>query len=260
MRLAVLGSGSGGNAVVVESAGRRLLIDAGFAWRELERRLATIGCASRDLDALLLTHEHKDHCYGAAALLNQTTMSVYATRGTFEGAALPPKLVKRAGFLRSGEYREISGFRIEPFAVPHDAREPIGMVVQDEAGCRIGLVADLGTRSQLAWGRLRDLDLLILETNHDLQMLRHGPYPWALKQRVAGRHGHLSNRDAADGLADLVSDRLRTVVLYHLSKTNNSPALAANEIATELDRLGSKAGWVLTRQDAPTDWLAVDAA
>ena len=100
----------------------------------------------------------------------------------------------------------------------------------------MGLVADLGCRTSLAWGRLQDLDVLILETNHDLDMLRNGPYPWSLKQRVAGRHGHLSNRDAADGLPELVGDRLRWVVLYHLSRTNNLPALAAAAIGEVLDR------------------------
>ena len=141
--------------------------------------------------------------------------------------------------------------------IPHDASEPVGFVVEDPCGRRVGLVADVGCRTSLAWGRLRDLDVLIIETNHDLDMLRNGPYPWALKQRVAGRHGHLSNREAAEGLPELVGDRLRWVVLYHLSRTNNLPALAAAAIGETLDREGCPAQMAVTEQDRPTPWLEV---
>ena len=151
----------------------------------------------------------------------------------------------------------MAGFVVEPFLIPHDASEPVGFVVEDPCGRRIGLVADLGCRTSLAWGRLRDLDLLILETNHDLDMLRNGPYPWSLKQRVAGRHGHLSNREAAEGLPELIGDRLRWVVLYHLSRTNNLPALAAAAIGETLDREGCPARMAVTEQDHPTPWLEV---
>jgi len=109
----------------------------------------------------------------------------------------------------------------------------------------------------LAWGRLREVELLILETNHDLEMLRSGPYPWSLKQRVASRHGHLSNREAADGLDDLVHERLQWIVLYHLSRTNNLPALAAAAVGGALDRSGCGARLVLSEQDRPTAWLEV---
>ena len=130
-------------------------------------------------------------------------------------------------------------------------------MIQDGAGRRVGLAADLGTRSRLAWGRLAGVDVLVLETNHDLDMLRNGPYPWALKQRVAGRHGHLSNREAAEGLPELMSERLRWVVLYHLSRTNNLPALAAAAIGETLDREGCSAQMAVTEQDHPTPWLEV---
>ena len=155
---------------------------------------------------------------------------------------------------------QIAGFLVEPFAVPHDAREPIGLVIESAAGFRLGLVTDLGSRSRLAWGRLADLDALVVETNHDPAMLRNGPYPWPLKQRVAGCHGHLSNDDAADGVAELVSERLRWVVLYHLSQTNNLPALAAAAVGEALARLGAAAQIALSEQDRPTPWLEVRRA
>ncbi len=253
LRFTVLGSGSAGNAVVVESEGRRLLVDAGFSCREIERRLARVGASRDGFDGLLLTHEHGDHVRGAARFARRHRVPVYATAGTLEALDLGEDAETRV--LRSGEPREIGPFAVEPFGVPHDAREPVGFVVEDAAGGRLGLVADLGTRSCLAWARLSDLDALILETNHDLQMLRDGPYPWPLKERIASRHGHLSNREAAEGVVDLVSDRLRWVVLYHLSRTNNLPALAAEEIGQTLARAGCGAGVRVSAQDEPTEWL-----
>jgi phosphoribosyl 1,2-cyclic phosphodiesterase len=257
LRLVVLGSGSGGNAVVVEACGRRLLIDAGFSCRELERRMRERGLDPRTLNAVVLTHEHEDHCRGIDLLCRRYDLPVLATAGTLEGIPLSEKARQKTVTIRSGEIREVAGFAVEAFLIPHDAREPVGLVVEDPCGRRVGLVADLGSRSRLAWGRLSDLDLLILETNHDLEMLRSGPYPWSLKQRVASRHGHLSNEDAAQGVPELLSDRLRWLVLYHLSRTNNLPALALAAVGEALAREGSHAQLALTEQDRPTPWMEV---
>lgn len=284
MRVAILGSGSGGNAVVVASRGRRLLIDAGFSCREIERRLECLGEDGATFDALLLTHEHQDHCRGVDVFARRHGVPIYATGGTLAEwrRGLKRRIAKQPSesrttsgrerrpaaldtrVIRSGEPFEVgapsgpdAAFRVEAFHLPHDAREPVGFVIEDAAGCRLGLVADLGTRSQLAWGRLTDLDGLVLETNHDLGMLRTGPYPWPLKQRVASRHGHLSNHDAAAGLPELLGDRLDVVVLYHLSRTNNLPELAAEVIGEKLAAEGSRAGLVVTRQDEPTSWIEI---
>jgi phosphoribosyl 1,2-cyclic phosphodiesterase len=257
LRVVVLGSGSGGNAVVVESGGRRLLLDAGFSSRELARRLALVGVEPGSLSALVLTHEHVDHCRGAARFARRHRLPIFATAGTLAEIDLDGETAQAATVLRSGEPCEVAGFQIEPFLLPHDAREPIGAVLEDAAGRRLGLVADCGTHSHLAWARLRELDVLLLETNHDLDMLRNGPYPWPLKQRVAGRHGHLSNREAADGLPELLCDRLRWVVLYHLSRTNNLPALAAATLGEALARERCGARLEVSGQFQPTPWLEV---
>ncbi len=264
MRLAALGSGSGGNALIVESGGRRLLIDAGFSCRQIERRLQVLGEDAANLDVMLLTHEHHDHVQGVDRLVRRHDLPFYATAGTLAATRLSPESAAHGRAIRSGEPFEAQGrdgacgFRVEAFGIPHDAREPVGYRIEDDQGFRLGLVADLGSRSQLAWGRLRDLDALVLETNYDLQMLRQGPYPWHLKQRVAGRHGHLSNQEAAEGLPELVNDRLQLVVLYHLSRTNNLPALAAQAVGEKLEREGARARLALTYQNEPSPWLSLD--
>ena len=257
LRVGILGSGSGGNAVVVESGGRRILIDAGFSCKELVRRMALLGVDPKTISAVILTHEHQDHCRGVDAFARRFKVPVLATAGTREGAGLKEDRYRSTVLIRSGEPREVAGFVIEPFLIPHDAAEPVGFVVETPSGRRLGLVADIGCRTSLAWGRLRDLDVLLLETNHDLDMLRNGPYPWSLKQRVAGRHGHLSNREAAEGLPELMGSRLSWVALYHLSRTNNLPALAAAAIGETLDREGCSARLAVTEQFHPTPWLEV---
>lgn len=261
MRFAVLGSGSAGNATLVECGGARILLDAGFSCREIEKRMRGLGVEPSSLGAVILTHEHDDHVRGADRLARRWGVPLWATEGTFaECRGLSAEVRARTRTLASGTPVEIGGFWVEPFTVPHDAREPVGVVIESAAGSRLGLVTDLGSRSRLAWGRLADLDALVLETNHDPAMLRNGPYPWPLKQRVAGLHGHLSNDDAADGVAELAGDRLRWVVLYHLSTTNNLPALAAAAVGEALARLGAATRIALSEQDRPTPWLEVRRA
>jgi len=255
LRLAVLGSGSSGNVVVIESHGRRLLLDAGFSCKEMMRRMDLLGIDPGGFDGLVVTHEHGDHVRGARVFAKRHGLNVYGTRGTLESSGLAASEEVSTEILESGRPRPIGAFVVEPFAIPHDAREPIGLIVEDGEGRRVGLVADIGCRSQLAWAALRDVDVLILETNHDLDMLRRGPYPWPLKQRVAGRQGHLSNTEAAHGIRDLVSDRLGLVVLYHLSRTNNIPALAAATIGEALSSEGSDAEICVAEQHQPTEWL-----
>jgi phosphoribosyl 1,2-cyclic phosphodiesterase len=257
LRLAVLGSGSKGNSVVIEAGGRRLLVDAGFSYRELRRRLGKVGLGIEQIDAVVITHEHGDHVRGIERLCKKRSVPIYATGGTVAELALRPEHARQVRPCRSGVPFEAAGFVVELFAIPHDAREPVGVVVEDPGGGRVGLVADIGCRSRLAWSRLAGVHALLLETNHDLEMLRSGPYPWSLKQRVAGRHGHLSNVEAADGLSELVHDGLEHVVLYHLSQINNLPSLAAAVVGEELARLRARAEMTISGQYEPTPWLTV---
>jgi phosphoribosyl 1,2-cyclic phosphodiesterase len=253
----VLGSGSAGNSVIVESGRHRVLVDAGFSCRQIEKRLESVGIEPASVGTIVLTHEHGDHVRGAARFAKRHGATIFGTRGTLEHSRLMDKPVQTRE-LKSSRPQRIEGFLLHPFTVPHDAREPIGLVIEDGSGRRVGVACDLGTASRLAWAHLSDLDGLVVETNHDLDMLRNGPYPWHLKQRVASRHGHLSNREAAEGLEELITDRLQWVVLYHLSKTNNSPALAAEEIGRVLRENGSRARVCVSEQIVPTPWLAVE--
>jgi phosphoribosyl 1,2-cyclic phosphodiesterase len=256
MRFCVLGSGSSGNSVVIEADGKSLLIDAGFSCRELERRLSACGVDPSTVAGIVLTHEHGDHVKGSARFSRRFSVPVHATRGTLSRLRLP-RFAPEPVVLRAGRSLEIGPFRLDPFPVSHDAREPIGVVVESDAGHRLGLAADLGVRDREAWNGLRDLDAMILESNHDLEMLMRGPYPWRLKQRIAGDRGHLSNADAAEGVRDLVGDRLAFVVLYHLSKVNNRPEIAEEAVGEALEKIGARAELHVSSQTTPLPWMNV---
>ena len=255
----VLGSGSAGNAVVFECGGRRLLVDAGFSCRQLEKRLAAVGAAPDEFEGIVVTHEHGDHVRGAKRFAKRHRVPVLASSGTLTAARLRTAAAGTVT-LKPGRPYELATFRLEPFSVPHDARDPIGVVVESPGGRRVGVVSDLGALAAATRDRLRDLDALILESNHDVEMLRSGPYPWVLKRRIAGGRGHLSNDDAARGLLEVLDDRLRTVVLYHLSETNNLPVLAEEATRGELERRGASVDVVLSQQAAPGPWLTAGPA
>jgi phosphoribosyl 1,2-cyclic phosphodiesterase len=235
LRFCSLGSGSSGNALVVEARvglfTTRLLVDNGFPFAALQRRLARAGLTLPDLDAVLLTHEHADHVGGVAALLRRTSLPVYASAGTAAAAQL-----KRAGRwrpLRAGVSVDLGGVAVHPFAVPHDASEPLQFVFDDGA-CRLGVVTDLGAPTAAVAAALGGVAALVLECNHDIELLLGGRYPPFLKQRIAGAQGHLSNAQAADLLARLDRSALRQVVAAHLSRENNRPQLARAALAAVL--------------------------
>ena len=230
MRVCLLASGSRGNATLIETDGCRLLIDAGLSAREIDRRLRLIDLSADDLDALLITHEHHDHVSGIGPLARRHKLPVYIVP---EVAAAIPKLGKVADMkhFTPGDDFVIAGLKISTFSTTHDAIDPVGYVIDSSEG-RIGYATDLGTSTRLVADRLEGSRVLILESNHDEQMLIDGPYPWPLKQRIQGRHGHLSNRDAAGLLQQLAWDGLEAVFLAHLSEENNHPDLVRQEIET----------------------------
>jgi phosphoribosyl 1,2-cyclic phosphodiesterase len=229
MRIAVLASGSGGNALVAESGGTRVLIDCGLALRTLKARMLAAGVQLEELDAVLLTHEHSDHVRGLELLLRRSPLPVLATAGTAAAVAIAGV----AGELASGRTVRVGCISVLPVATSHDAREPVGFVLDDGA-TRIGVVTDTGVATRLLIERLAGCHGLFIECNHDPDMLRLGPYPWPLKQRIASRTGHLSNEQSREALAALAHDRLELVVGMHLSRENNLPGLVRRELARPL--------------------------
>lgn len=250
----MLGSGSSGNSVVLRRGRDVVLLDAGFSCRDLERRLRLVGVEPRQVRAVVLTHEHGDHCRGLPRFAQRFKPEIYGTRGTFTATSLRRLPHEELSFERPFE---ILGFEFTAVPVPHDAREPAGYVIEDGSGARLALMSDLGTRTERCWRALVDLDALILESNHDPHMLETGPYPYALKRRVASRRGHLSNVQATLGVEELLDDRLRTLVLYHLSRTNNRPDVAEAEMLELFSRVGSAPRLEISEQFEPGPWLAL---
>ena len=240
MRFACLGSGSEGNALLVEEGHTRVLIDCGFSLGETQRRLARLGVAAETLSAVVVTHEHSDHIGGVARLASRCGLPVWLTFGTLEAA---PEALCAHGALRGFDADTcfaVGDLEFRAFAVPHDAREPVQFVVSDGA-VRLGVLTDLGRSTPHVLESLSGCEALVLECNHDPELLRGGDYPYPLKQRIAGEFGHLSNADAAALLAALDRSRLRQVVAAHLSRHNNRPELAQGALA---GTLGCAPEWV----------------
>lgn len=235
LRFTILGSGSRGNGLVVEADGTAILVDCGFNIRETERRLARAGMTPESLSAIVLTHEHSDHVSGAAPLARRYKLPIWATPGTAGALADGAGLAKvDLHHFSTDEAFAIDGLRLEPYPVPHDAREPSQFVFTDGAR-RLGLLTDAGHITPHIESVLRPCDALILECNHDLDMLAEGDYPLSLKTRIASPHGHLDNDAAAALLTRIGPGRLQHIVAAHLSEKNNTPWLARSSLESALN-------------------------
>lgn len=220
----VLASGSKGNSVLVSSPRTRILIDAGTTCKELTRRLGKTAVEVKQLDALVISHEHNDHVSAAGVLSRKFNLPVYMSRGTVDN--LPPDVgeLYAVKIFSTGRSFDLGDLKIHPFATSHDAREPAGFLIEHE-GTRLGICTDLGVATNLVKARLQGCHGLVLEANHDVRKLMDGPYPPFLKQRIKSHHGHLSNDEACSLLDAIHHDRMRFVVFAHLSETNNHPQL-----------------------------------
>jgi len=251
MRFASLGSGSRGNATLVETADTCVLVDCGFSAREAERRLQRCGRSARDLAAILVTHEHSDHIGGVATLARRHSLPVYATAGTARGTALAA--LATLHLIDTSSPFQLGALTVQPVAVPHDAGEPSQFVFR-EGKKAFGLLTDLGSITPAVTNAYRDCDALMLECNHDSALLAAGPYPYFLKRRVGGSRGHLNNEQAAQLLAALDVARLQQVVMSHLSTTNNTEALAR---AALLPVLARSDAILAADQEAGLDWREI---
>jgi phosphoribosyl 1,2-cyclic phosphodiesterase len=237
LRATFLGSGSSGNATAVSDGTTTVLVDCGFSAREVTRRLQGHGIDPASVAAILVTHEHTDHVCGVEVFARRHDSQVWASAGTRRAARFDAKLAE-VHTLAAGDPVRIGSFEIFAFEASHDAAEPVGYVVQSDAGERFGLVTDTGVFTEQAAEALIGCDVVGIECNHDVEMLDSGPYPWFLKQRIASARGHLSNPDAALALERIASDRLRRVYAVHLSRTNNTHDLARAELSRSARRLG----------------------
>jgi phosphoribosyl 1,2-cyclic phosphodiesterase len=241
LRFASLGSGSEGNALIVEAGETRLMLDCGFGLAETELRLSRLGLAPNDINGILITHEHGDHIRGAGKFSRKHGIPVWLTYGTRASQAEDFFAVEWLRDIDSHTAVAIDDIEIFPFPVPHDAREPVQFVFSD-GDVRLGVLTDVGSTTPHIESMLSGLDGLVLECNHDRDLLRQSPYPPSLKDRIGGRYGHLDNASAAELLSRLERGSLQQVVAAHLSRQNNSPAQARAALAPvlqwELDRIG----------------------
>lgn len=250
MRLWLLGSGSGGNAVLLESDGSRVLIDAGFPARTLALRLGAIGIAPASVEACVITHAHTDHMKGAAVARRKWGWALFATRGTV--ACCPELHDAGVTTFAAGDTLRLGRMSVATHRTPHDCADPIGAVVTAErSGVRAGICYDVGHVSDGVRTICRDVDLLVLEANHDEGMLRAGPYPFVVQQRIAGRTGHLSNREAAGVARDSVSRTLNHVILAHLSERCNDHGVARMTVNAGLTQGGYRGSLTTAAQHAP---------
>ncbi len=258
MKVTVLGSGSRGNAILVESGDTRLLVDAGFSGRDLERRLAAVDVDPASLCALLVTHDHGDHTRGMGVAARRWGIPLYLTPPTRSVCA---ELLDGTETIReytSAAPVEVCGLVVTPFLTVHDAVDPVAVTVTEPStGEKLGIATDLGRATASVRHALAGCDLLVLESNHDEVMLRESPYPWSVKARIGGSHGHLSNRAAGELADELYHDGLAAVVLAHLSEQANDPSLAAEVVGRALSRRRYRGSLTVAPQGTPLEPIDV---
>jgi phosphoribosyl 1,2-cyclic phosphodiesterase len=254
--LTILGSGSAGNCAYVETDQARVLIDAGFSARQIRKRLASIGRTPESLTGILVTHEHSDHISGLAVLCEKLNIPLYCNRATQEALEFQLRARFRCHLFATGASFNLGDITVETFTVPHDAQDPVAFLLRTASGS-IGFVTDLGHATKLVLDRIRSVNVLVLEANHDVKMLQECPHrPWSLKQRIMSRHGHLSNEAAADAAAEAMSPDLRHLYLGHLSRQCNTPELAHRAVHERLQTIGANhVNLHLTSQAVPCSTL-----
>jgi phosphoribosyl 1,2-cyclic phosphodiesterase len=239
VKFTILGSGSGGNCAYLETNEARVLVDAGFSPRQIRQRLATISRVPENLTAILITHEHSDHVQGLIGIAAKLNIPIYCNRATKEAFEFQLQTKFNCNLFNTGASFEIGDLLVDTFAIPHDAQDPVGFLLRTAAG-NIGFVTDLGHMTKLVIERVRPANVLVLESNHDVKMLQDCVRrPWSLKQRILGRHGHLSNEAAAEAAAQIMSAELKHLYLAHLSSECNRPELARYVMSERLHQISA---------------------
>ena len=239
VQLTILGSGSSGNCSYLETTETRVLIDAVFNPRQIRTRLATIGRVPESLSGILITHEHIDHIAGLIGIAQKLHIPIYCNRDTKDAIEFTLETRFECRVFRTGDSFELGDISVETFSIPHDAADPVGFLLRTPRG-NVGFLTDLGHATKLVFERVRAANVLVLESNHDVKMLQDCPRrPWSLKQRILGRHGHLSNDAAADAATEIMSAELKHLYLAHLSRECNKPELAQRVMNERLQKIGA---------------------
>ncbi len=254
IKVCVLASGSKGNAIYLSDNSTSILVDAGLSGIEIQRRMESVHLDPNDLSAVVVSHEHSDHIKGVGIMARRFNLPIYISEKTRSAAVSRLGKIADLHSFECGTTFQINGFAIHPFSISHDAADPAGFTL-NTSHCKIGIATDLGIATELVKKHLRGSRLLVLEANHDPEMLQTGPYPWPLKQRIKGRSGHLSNYDSGNLLKEVLHDDLRHVILAHLSQENNSPEKAAGVIGPILAKSNTKLE--IARQDQPSKLIKI---
>lgn len=258
LRFRLLGSGSTGNATLVEGCGVRILVDAGLGPRQLKDRLLSAGVDPASVDAVVLSHEHGDHARGAVPFVSKWGMPLVGTRGTWQAAGFGAETLPGFERIAPDEPFRLGGLTVEAVPVPHDAAGPVAFVISAD-GASFGHATDLGHVAPSLVRAFEGCHAVLLESNYDPAMLRDGPYPWALKERILGSFGHLSNGDVARYLERGMGPQCRRVVLAHLSQKNNHPELALHAAEDALGRRGGVEIALTVASASGTEWVRVEA-
>ena len=257
IKLAVLGSGSRGNSIYIASSGAKVLVDAGFSCSQIEKRMERVGETLKGLDGIIISHEHQDHLKGAATLIKRYKIPLYISQKTLEASNISLPNPNRKRIINAGSPFSIADLCFHPFSLPHDASDPLGFVVQLN-NIKVGIALDFGFPSKLVEQKLRHCSALVLECNHDPEMLMLGPYPWEVKQRIMSRLGHLSNIDLTELLRKILTNRVKFLLLAHLSQTNNHPRLAIESCNAVLQEMNNnKTKIIVAQQEQPSQLLHI---
>lgn len=239
MKVCLLASGSGGNSIYIQNGSTRVLVDAGLTGKQIELRLDSIGVNPATLQGIVVSHEHSDHMKGVGVMARRYGFPVWMTQGTLDGSKKTFRGGERVRVVENDEVFSIGDLEFQPFTLPHDAADPVNFVISDGAA-KVAIATDMGVMTQLVYQRIKNVDFVAIESNYDYHMLMEGPYPWDLKKRISGRHGHLPNDGAAETLCDLAQEGVKHAVLAHLSEKNNHPDVARTTCQEMFARRGIK--------------------
>lgn len=251
LELLFLGSGSSGNATVIKYDDTAILLDCGFSGKEISRRASSLDFDLDQVQFVLITHEHQDHVKGLAGVARRENRHVYCTEKTSKAIYFGKRPKAEKHILVPGAIYEMGAIEVSAFRTSHDARDPVGFIFHLPDGSRLGFATDTGVATAEALQALKDCEFLAIEANHDVTMLKNGPYPWYLKQRILSERGHMSNDATVELLGRIANGQLKHLFALHLSRTNNTPAKAKKALQQGMDELGIQAGLSVIGQNEP---------